>query len=144
MWLRNPCRQVADFGPTENRRPQGIIEAQTRERLAAPPDNQVQQVELLGKAMLYDIPATRNELNRRPRSGGCHAVHFAGHGGVRGVAEHPVITTERFEFFSHWGLNRPKSQVAALPPFSLVVYFLLACVVAQHNIDMPLQKGGPS
>src|SRR6266568_363356 len=30
------------------------IEAQTIERLAASPDNQVQQVELLGKLMLYD------------------------------------------------------------------------------------------
>jgi cytochrome c peroxidase len=28
------------------------IEAQTLERLAAPPDNQVQQIELLGKSML--------------------------------------------------------------------------------------------
>ncbi|HMF24868.1 MAG TPA: hypothetical protein VKG24_22465, partial [Pseudolabrys sp.] len=28
------------------------IEAQTIDRLAAPPDNQVQQIELLGKAML--------------------------------------------------------------------------------------------
>src|SRR5439155_21611922 len=30
------------------------IEAQMIERLAVPPDNQVQQVELLGKLMLYD------------------------------------------------------------------------------------------
>jgi hypothetical protein len=30
------------------------IEAATIARLAAPPDNQVQQVELLGKLMLYD------------------------------------------------------------------------------------------
>src|SRR6266576_6762818 len=30
------------------------IEAQTAERLATPPDNQVQQVELLGKLILYD------------------------------------------------------------------------------------------
>ena len=30
------------------------IEAQSIDRLAAPPDNQVQQIELLGKAMLYD------------------------------------------------------------------------------------------
>jgi hypothetical protein len=30
------------------------IEAQTLERLAAPPNNQVQQIELLGKSMLYD------------------------------------------------------------------------------------------
>src|SRR5262249_59595219 len=31
-----------------------LIEAQTLERLAAPPDNQVQQIELLGNSMLYD------------------------------------------------------------------------------------------
>jgi len=30
------------------------IEAQTIGRLAAPPDNQIQQIELLGKLMLYD------------------------------------------------------------------------------------------
>src|SRR5258705_2986942 len=30
------------------------IEAQAIERLAAPPDNQIQQIELLGKLMLYD------------------------------------------------------------------------------------------
>ena len=39
------------------------IEAQTLERLTAPPDNEVQQVELLGKAMLYDkhLSVNRNE-----------------------------------------------------------------------------------
>ena len=39
------------------------IEAQSLERLAAPPDNEVQQVELLGKAMLYDkhLAVSRNE-----------------------------------------------------------------------------------
>jgi cytochrome c peroxidase len=39
------------------------IEAQTLERLAMPPDNQVQQIELLGKAMLYDknLSVNRNE-----------------------------------------------------------------------------------
>jgi len=39
------------------------IEAQALERLAAPPDNQVQQVELLGKLMLYDknLSVNRNE-----------------------------------------------------------------------------------
>jgi branched-subunit amino acid aminotransferase/4-amino-4-deoxychorismate lyase len=30
------------------------IEEQARERLVMPPDNQVQQIELLGKLMLYD------------------------------------------------------------------------------------------
>ena len=39
------------------------IEAQAIERLAVPPDNQVQQLELLGKLMLYDkqLSANRNE-----------------------------------------------------------------------------------
>jgi cytochrome c peroxidase len=39
------------------------IEAQTSERLAKPPDNQVQQVELLGKLILYDkqLSVYRNE-----------------------------------------------------------------------------------
>jgi cytochrome c peroxidase len=39
------------------------IEAQTLERLAAPPNNEVQQVELIGKAMLYDkhLSVNRNE-----------------------------------------------------------------------------------
>src|SRR5258708_36528973 len=64
------------------------VEAQTIERLGTPPDNQVQQVELLGKLLLYDkylsvnrneacpfcpIPATRltappSELNPTTRS----------------------------------------------------------------------------
>jgi cytochrome c peroxidase len=38
------------------------IEAETTERLAAPPDNQVQQVELLGKLLLYDKQLS---VNRR-------------------------------------------------------------------------------
>jgi cytochrome c peroxidase len=39
------------------------IEGQTLQRLAAPPDNQVQQIELLGKSMLYDknLSVNRNE-----------------------------------------------------------------------------------
>src|SRR5271154_3900208 len=39
------------------------IEAQTLDRLAAAPDNQVQQIELLGKLMLYDkqLSVNRNE-----------------------------------------------------------------------------------
>ena len=39
------------------------VEAQTIERLGTPPDNQVQQLELLGKLMLYDkqLSVNRNE-----------------------------------------------------------------------------------
>src|SRR5262249_20203676 len=41
------------------------IEAQTLERLIAPPDNQVQQIELLGKLLLYDkqLSVNRNEAS---------------------------------------------------------------------------------
>ena len=45
------------------------IEAQTLERLAAPPNNEVQQVELLGKAMLYD---NRLSVNRNEACAFCH------------------------------------------------------------------------
>ncbi len=41
------------------------IEAQTIARLAVPPDNQVQQIELLGKLMLYD-----KELSVNPHARG--------------------------------------------------------------------------
>jgi cytochrome c peroxidase len=45
------------------------IEAQTLERLAAPPNNEVQQVELLGKAMLYDKQLS---VNRNQACAFCH------------------------------------------------------------------------
>src|SRR6267142_6813038 len=45
-------------------------EAQAIERLAAPPDNQIQQIELLGKLMLYDkdLSVNRNEACAFKRS----------------------------------------------------------------------------
>jgi cytochrome c peroxidase len=50
------------------------IETQALDRLAAPPDNQVQQVELLGKLLLYDkhLSVNRNEA--------CAFCHHAGDG----------------------------------------------------------------
>jgi len=49
------------------------IEAQAIERLAVPPSNQVQQIELLGKLMLYDkqlsVTATRHVLSAHARDG---------------------------------------------------------------------------
>jgi cytochrome c peroxidase len=45
------------------------IEAQALKRLAAAPDNQVQQVELLGKLMLYDKEHT---VNRNEACAFCH------------------------------------------------------------------------
>src|SRR5262245_40906311 len=53
------------------------IEAQTLERLAAPADNQVQQIELLGKSMLYDKELS---VNRNEACAFCHMpeVGFTG------------------------------------------------------------------
>ncbi len=53
------------------------IEAQTLGRLAAPPNNEVQQIELLGKAMLYDKHLS---VNRNEACAFCHmpATGFTG------------------------------------------------------------------
>src|SRR5437660_7276873 len=53
------------------------IEAQTLERLAAPPNNEVQQVELIGKAMLYDKHLS---VNHNQACAFCHmpATGFTG------------------------------------------------------------------
>src|SRR4051794_40069841 len=45
------------------------IEAETLKRLAAPPDNEVQQIELLGKVMLYDKHLS---VNRNQACSFCH------------------------------------------------------------------------
>jgi cytochrome c peroxidase len=50
------------------------IEAQTIERLAVPPDNQVQQIELLGKLMLYDKQLS---VNRNEACAFCHTAAFS-------------------------------------------------------------------
>jgi cytochrome c peroxidase len=53
------------------------IEMQTLERLAAPPDNEVQRIELLGKALLYDKQLS---VNRNEACAFCHMpeVGFTG------------------------------------------------------------------
>ena len=66
VWAQEPhvalspaaLKEIADVEAEIDR-----IETQTLERLTAPPDNEVQQVELLGKAMLYDkqLSVNRNE-----------------------------------------------------------------------------------
>src|SRR5260370_34789728 len=62
------------------------IEARTIERLAAPPDNQIQQIELLGKLMLYDkdLSVNRNES--------CAFCHMPGPGCTRPVSRRKSTT----------------------------------------------------
>jgi cytochrome c peroxidase len=92
------------------------IEAQTVERLAAPPDNQVQQIELLGKAMLYDknLSVYRNEA-----CAFCHMPETGFTGPVselnRTTGSYPGSVRTRFS-------NR-KPQSHAYAPLSPVLHY---------------------
>src|ERR1700716_1764203 len=92
------------------------IEAQAIERLAAPPDNQIQQIELLGKLMLYDkdLSVYRNEA-----CAFCHMPETGFTGPVselnRTTAAYPGSVRTRFS-------NR-KPQTHAYAPLSPVLHY---------------------
>jgi hypothetical protein len=65
------------------------IEAQALERLTAPPDNEVQQVELLGKAMLYDKQLS---VNRNEACAFCHMPETGLQGRCRSSTGQPAPT----------------------------------------------------
>jgi cytochrome c peroxidase len=92
------------------------IEAQTIERLAAPPDNQVQQVELLGKLMLYDKQLS---VNRNEACAFCHMPEAGFTGPVselnRTTGSYPGSVRTRFS-------NR-KPQSHAYAPLSPVLHY---------------------
>jgi cytochrome c peroxidase len=92
------------------------IEAETLERLAAPPNNEVQQIELLGKAMLYDkqLSVSRNEA-----CAFCHMPEMGFTGPVselnRTTGSYPGSVRTRFS-------NR-KPQSHAYAPLSPVLHY---------------------
>jgi cytochrome c peroxidase len=92
------------------------IEAQTVERLAAPPDNETQQIELLGKSMLYDknLSVYRNEA-----CAFCHMPETGFTGPVselnRTTGSYPGSVRTRFS-------NR-KPQTHAYAPLSPVLHY---------------------
>ena len=92
------------------------IEAQSIERLAAPPDNQVQQVELLGKLMLYDKQLS---VNRNEACAFCHMPEAGFTGPVselnRTTGSYPGSVRTRFS-------NR-KPQSHAYAPLSPVLHY---------------------
>jgi cytochrome c peroxidase len=92
------------------------IEAQAIERLAAPPDNQIQQVELLGKLMLYDKDLS---VNRNEACAFCHTPETGFTGPVselnRTTAAYPGSVRTRFS-------NR-KPQTHAYAPLSPVLHY---------------------
>ena len=92
------------------------IEAQALERLTAPPDNEVQQVELLGKAMLYDKQLS---VNRNQACAFCHMPETGFTGPVselnRTTGSYPGSVRTRFS-------NR-KPQSHAYAPLSPVLHY---------------------
>src|SRR5438132_4866832 len=92
------------------------IEAQSLERLAAPPDNQVQQIELLGKLMLYDKHLS---VNRNEACAFCHMPETGFTGPVselnRTTASYPGSVRTRF--------SDRKPQSHAYAPLAPVLHY---------------------
>src|ERR1700682_6368901 len=93
-----------------------VTEAQAAERLAAPPDNQIQQIELLGKLMLYDKQLS---VNRNEACAFCHTPQTGFPGPVselnRTTGSYPGSVRTRFS-------NR-KPQSHAYAPLSPVLHY---------------------
>ncbi len=91
-------------------------EAQAIERLAAPPDNQIQQIELLGKLMLYDKDLS---VNRNEACAFCHMPETGFTGPVselnRTAGAYPGSVRTRF--------SDRKPQSHAYAPLSPVLHY---------------------
>src|SRR6266581_4789465 len=92
------------------------IEAQSLERLAAPPDNQVQQIELLGKLMLYDKHLS---VNRNEACAFCHMPETGFTGPISELNEptvaYPGSVRTRF--------SQRKPQSHAYAPFAPALHY---------------------
>src|SRR5215469_18738584 len=92
------------------------IEAQTIERLVAPPDNQVQQIELLGKLMLYDKQLS---VNRNEACAFCHMPEM----GFTGPVSELNWTTGSYPGSVRTRFSNRKPQTHAYAPLSPVLHF---------------------
>jgi len=92
------------------------IEAATLERFATPPENQVQQIELLGKAMLYDKQLS---VNRNEACAFCHMPSTGFTGPVselnRTTGSYPGSVRTRF--------SERKPQTHSYAPLSPVLHY---------------------
>ena len=92
------------------------IEAQTLQRLGSPPNNQVQQVEVLGKLMMYDKELS---VNRNEACAFCHMPETGFNGPVselnRTTGAYPGSVRTRFS-------NR-KPQTHSYAPLSPVLHY---------------------
>jgi cytochrome c peroxidase len=93
------------------------IEAQTLDdRLSAPPDNQVQQLELLGKAMLYDKDLS---VNRNEACAFCHMPET----GFTGPVSELNRTTGAYPGSVRTRYSNRKPQSHAYAPLSPVLHY---------------------
>jgi cytochrome c peroxidase len=92
------------------------IETQTLARLAAPPQNQVQQIELLGKAMLYDkeLSVYRNEA--------CAFCHMP-EAGFTGPSSELNRTTGSYPGSVRTRYSERKPQTHAYAPLAPVLHY---------------------
>src|SRR5258707_651651 len=92
------------------------IEARTIERLAAPPDNQIQQIELLGKLMLYDKDLS---VNRNEACAFCHMPET----GFTGPVSELNRTTGAYPGSVRTRFSDRKPQSHAYAPLSPVLHY---------------------
>src|SRR3979411_3489 len=92
------------------------IEARTVERLAAPPDNQIQQIELLGKLMLYDKQLS---VNRNEACAFCHMPET----GFTGPVSELNRTTGAYPGSVRTRFSDRKPQSHAYAPLSPVLHY---------------------
>jgi cytochrome c peroxidase len=104
-------RQIAQLEAEIDR-----IEAQTVERLAAPPDNQTQQIELLGKVMLYDKNLS---VNRNEACAFCHMPET----GFTGPVSELNRTTGAYPGSVRTRFSDRKPQSHAYAPLSPVLHY---------------------
>jgi cytochrome c peroxidase len=94
----------------------GATEAQAIERLAAPPDNQIQQIELLGKLMLYDKDLS---VNRNEACAFCHMPET----GFTGPVSELNRTTGAYPGSVRTRFSDRKPQSHAYAPLSPVLHY---------------------
>ncbi len=92
------------------------IEALAIERLAAPPDNQIQQIELLGKLMLYDKDLS---VNRNEACAFCHMPET----GFTGPVSELNRTTGAYPGSVRTQFSDRKPQSHAYAPLSPVLHY---------------------
>ena len=92
------------------------IEAQTAERLAKPPDNQVQSVELLGKLILYDKQLS---VNRNEACAFCHMPET----GFTGPVSDLNRTTGSYPGSVRTRYSERKPQTHAYAPLAPVLHY---------------------